>query len=88
MLLKTIELINRIIEKKITEMTTTKPTLFSEIENLIKELNPETISSERKAVLQPLSEFIQSKVSNNEEIRINFICTHNSSGLLYTSRCV
>ena len=59
-------------------MTTTKPTLFSELGNLIKELNPETLSSERKAVLQPLTDFIQSKVSRNQEIRINFICTHNS----------
>ena len=59
-------------------MTTTKPILLSEIENLIKELNPQTISSERKAVLQPLTDFIQSKVSNQQEIRINFICTHNS----------
>jgi hypothetical protein len=31
-------------------MTTTKPILLSEIENVIKELNPQTISSERKAV--------------------------------------
>ena len=59
-------------------MTTTKSTLFSEIENVIKELNPETISSERREVLQPLIDFIQSKVSENKEIRINFICTHNS----------
>lgn len=53
-------------------------TLFSEIKNFIKELNPQTISEERKAVLQPLTDFIQSKVSNHQEIRINFICTHNS----------
>jgi arsenate reductase len=59
-------------------MIKTKAFLFSEIENLIKELNPETISSERKTVLQPLTDFIQSKVSQNQEIRINFICTHNS----------
>ena len=59
-------------------MITTKPTLFSEIENLIKLLNPETIPSERKTVLQPLTDFIQLKVSENREIRINFICTHNS----------
>ncbi|MDO6676506.1 protein-tyrosine-phosphatase [Tenacibaculum sp. 1_MG-2023] len=59
-------------------MTTTKPTLFSEIEQEIKELNPLTISTERKVVLQPLTDFIQSKVSKNKEIRINFICTHNS----------
>ena len=59
-------------------MLKTKAFLFPEIENLIKELNPETISSERKTVLQPLTDFIQSKVSQNQEIRINFICTHNS----------
>jgi len=59
-------------------MITTKPTLFSEIENLIKLLNPDTIPSERKTVLQPLTDFIQLKVSENREIRINFICSHNS----------
>jgi arsenate reductase len=59
-------------------MITTKTTLFSEIENLIKEINPQIISDERKAVLQPLTDFIQSKVLNHQEIRINFICTHNS----------
>tara|TARA_R110002050_G_scaffold74772_4_gene160136 strand:- start:36602 stop:37234 length:633 start_codon:yes stop_codon:yes gene_type:complete len=59
-------------------MTTTKPILFSEIENLIKTFNSQTISEERKAVLQPLTDFIQTKVSKNQEIRINFICTHNS----------
>ncbi len=59
-------------------MIVTQSILFQEIESLIKNLKPETISEERKAVLQPLTEFIQSKVSNHQEIRINFICTHNS----------
>ncbi|NCO63806.1 MAG: protein-tyrosine-phosphatase [Flavobacteriales bacterium] len=59
-------------------MTTTSPTIFSGIEKIIKQLNPETIPDERKAVLQPLADFIQSKVKNNLDIRINFICTHNS----------
>ncbi len=59
-------------------MTTTKTILFSEIEKSIKELNIQTISEERKSVLQPLTEFIQTKVDNAKEIRINFICTHNS----------
>jgi arsenate reductase len=59
-------------------MITTKPILFSEIDIFIKELKPETISNERKKVLQPLIDFIQSKVSENQEIRLNFICTHNS----------
>ena len=59
-------------------MTTTKPPLFPDIEHIIKQLNPPTISDDRKAILQPLIEFIQSKVSTNQAIRINFICTHNS----------
>jgi arsenate reductase (thioredoxin) len=42
---------------------------------LISELN---ISEERKEVLLPLVDFIQSKIDNKEEIRLNFICTHNS----------
>lgn len=59
-------------------MIKTQPILFKEIENLIENLKPETISDNRKAILQPLTKFIKAKVSNNEEIRINFICTHNS----------
>ena len=59
-------------------MKTKQSTLFSEIETVISSLKPETISNERKETLQPLADFIQSKVSTNEEIRINFICTHNS----------
>lgn len=59
-------------------MTSSNPTLFSDIDNIIKELHPQTITAERKAILQPLTEFIQSKISINQEIRINFICTHNS----------
>ncbi len=59
-------------------MTTTQSTLFSEIEKIIKGLNTKGITEERKAVLQPLSDFIQSKVNRVQDIRINFICTHNS----------
>ncbi|MBC7418871.1 MAG: protein-tyrosine-phosphatase [Pedobacter sp.] len=59
-------------------MTKTLSTLFLEIEKIIQELNPQTISADRKAVLQQLIDFVQLKVSNHQEIRINFICTHNS----------
>lgn len=59
-------------------MITTQSSLFLEIENFINQLKPQTISNERKLVLQPLIDFIQLKVLNNQEIRINFICTHNS----------
>ena len=48
------------------------------IENLIKGLEVDKITGERKQILQPLIDFIQSKVNAKEEIRANFICTHNS----------
>jgi arsenate reductase (thioredoxin) len=59
-------------------MTSTKTILFPEIENVIKTLNFESISEERKTVLQPLVDFIQGKANNGQEIRLNLICTHNS----------
>lgn len=59
-------------------MTTIQPTLFTDIEKLIRTLNPQTISSNRKGILQPLTNYIQSKISQGQDIRINFICTHNS----------
>ena len=37
-----------------------------------------SVSKERKEVLKPLADYIQNKVNTNEEIRLNFICTHNS----------
>jgi arsenate reductase len=36
------------------------------------------VPNERKEVLFPLVEYIQNKVNTTEEIRLNFICTHNS----------
>lgn len=48
------------------------------IKEIIAPLSTENISEERKNILQPLVEFIQNKISKNEEIRLNFICTHNS----------
>lgn len=56
----------------------TKITLFREIESVIIALNLESITAERKGVLQPLIDFIQSKHSSQSEIRLNMICTHNS----------
>jgi arsenate reductase (thioredoxin) len=59
-------------------MTSTKTILFPEIENVIATLNFESISDERKIVLQPLVDYILGKASNDQEIRLNLICTHNS----------
>lgn len=55
-----------------------KNKLFSTIEAFINTLNVNSISAERKAILQPLVDYIKTKVKNNEEVRLNFICTHNS----------
>lgn len=52
--------------------------LFEKLEEFLSELNPDFISEERKQVLQPLVDFVQQKAENQEEIRIHFICTHNS----------
>jgi len=59
-------------------MKTIKTAVFEAIENRIQSLQPETISEERKITLQPLIDFIQEKNNNQQEIRLNFICTHNS----------
>ncbi|MFA9191759.1 protein-tyrosine-phosphatase [Flavobacterium sp. FZUC8N2.13] len=59
-------------------MTSTQTALFPEIEKVIHRFNFETISEERKHILQPLIDFIQSKANNKQEIRLNLICTHNS----------
>ena len=36
------------------------------------------ISEERKAVLQQLIDYIQLKKAGHQEVKLNFICTHNS----------
>jgi len=59
-------------------MITTTSSTFQEIANVIASLNLQTISKERQAVLQPLADFIQEKVNTKQEIRLHFICTHNS----------
>ena len=53
-------------------------TLIPKIEELLSALKPERISTERKEILQPLIDYVQNKVDNQQEIRLNFICTHNS----------
>jgi arsenate reductase len=59
-------------------MMPSKTQIFPTIEREVLSFHPENIAQERKAVLQPLIDYIQIKASNQEEIRLNFICTHNS----------
>ena len=55
-----------------------KSMLFSEIERTVQSFDFNEISNDRKAILQPLIEYIQNKVNNQEQVNLNFICTHNS----------
>ena len=52
--------------------------MFSNLNQTIANLANLSVSEDRKSVLNPLVAYIQSKVDNQEEIRLNFICTHNS----------
>jgi arsenate reductase len=59
-------------------MTLSNIAVFPSIENEIRHFQFGTISSERKTILLPLIDFIQEKVGKQQEVRLNFICTHNS----------
>ena len=52
--------------------------MFENLSKTIESITEIAVSEERKTVLHPLVEYIQNKVNANEEIRLNFICTHNS----------
>ncbi|OGS69222.1 MAG: protein-tyrosine-phosphatase [Flavobacteria bacterium RIFCSPLOWO2_12_FULL_35_11] len=52
--------------------------LIKQIENIIASLKLDEISNERKQTLQPLIDYIQTKVTENKNANLNFICTHNS----------
>ena len=50
----------------------------NKIEQVILKLEVNEVSKERKLVLQPLVNFVQGKIDSSKEVRLNFICTHNS----------
>lgn len=52
--------------------------MFPNLSKTIEFISQISISEERKEVLQPLIDYVQNKVNSKEEIRLNFICTHNS----------
>jgi arsenate reductase (thioredoxin) len=52
--------------------------LFQQIKTTFTSFKKENISNERKKDLEPLIDYIQSKVDLNKNINLNFICTHNS----------
>lgn len=52
--------------------------VFSKIEDTINTLDVASIPADRRMDLQALIDYIQLKVEKKEEVRLNFICTHNS----------
>ena len=52
--------------------------LLKPIQEYIETLGTTSLSQERKAILQPLIDYINSKKQSNQPIQLNFICTHNS----------
>jgi len=52
--------------------------MYHNLQNTITNLSSNAISNERKELLLPLIDYIKSKLDNQQEIRLNFICTHNS----------
>ncbi len=52
--------------------------MLENVSKTIAEASSKIVSDERKEMLNPLVEYIQNKVNANKEIRLNFICTHNS----------
>ncbi|WP_396217309.1 protein-tyrosine-phosphatase [Flavobacterium sp.] len=52
--------------------------MFKNLSNTIEIVKKISVSIERQAVLLPLVDYIQNKINLQEEIRLNFICTHNS----------
>lgn len=52
--------------------------MYSNLSKTLEITSKIAVSDERKEILQPLIDYIQNKVITNQEIRLNFICTHNS----------
>lgn len=52
--------------------------LTKNLQDFIASLDVKNITDKRKLTLQPLVDYIQSKVNENKPVRLNFICTHNS----------
>lgn len=52
--------------------------VFNEVIDTITKLDTHGIPDKRKIVLRPLIQYLQACVDLKKEIRLNFICTHNS----------
>lgn len=52
--------------------------MLPKLKEFILNISKESISKSRQDTLQPLVSFIQKRINQQEKVRLNFICTHNS----------
>lgn len=52
--------------------------MLDKLSKTIDDVMKISVSEERKEILKPLINYIQEKINLKEDIRLNFICTHNS----------
>lgn len=52
--------------------------MYRKIKSSISELDVETNTDQRIQRLKPLIQFVQNKITATQQIRLHFICTHNS----------
>ena len=55
-----------------------KNTFYSPLLQTIASLPISSINSERKVLLEEMAQYLREKLRTGQEIRFNFICTHNS----------
>ena len=55
-----------------------KESIYNPLLQTIAVLPISDIPAERKVLLDEMVDYLQEKISNGKEIRLNFICTHNS----------
>jgi len=55
-----------------------KNTFYNPLLQTIASLPIAPITSERKDLLEEMAQYLREKLRNGQEIRLNFICTHNS----------
>lgn len=52
--------------------------LYQKLITHINNIDEKSVIEQRKIILQPLIDYINLKLNKSEEVRLNFICTHNS----------
>ncbi len=59
-------------------MKTPNEAMYDALKSAVAEARQLNIPEKRLTVLEPLINYIQSKIDDGQEINLNFICTHNS----------